>query len=76
MMLSGCGCCPAPFSGSDGLVKVWTVRTGECVATLDAHTERIWALTTSRDGEVLASGGGDSLICFWKVRFELLNCSN
>ena len=29
------------FSGSDGLVKIWTVRTNECVATLDQHTEKV-----------------------------------
>ena len=29
-------------SGSDGLVKVWTVRTNECVATLDQHTEKVY----------------------------------
>ena len=28
-------------SGSDGLVKVWTIRTNECVATLDRHTEKV-----------------------------------
>ena len=27
-------------SGSDGLVKIWTVKTSECVATLDLHTEK------------------------------------
>ena len=28
-------------SGSDGLVKVWTIRSNECVATLDQHTEKV-----------------------------------
>ena len=28
-------------SGSDGLVKIWTVRTNECVTTLDQHTEKV-----------------------------------
>ena len=28
-------------SGSDGLVKVWTIRTNECVVTLDRHTEKV-----------------------------------
>ena len=27
-------------SGSDGLVKIWTLKTSECVATLDLHTEK------------------------------------
>lgn len=29
------------FSGGDGLVKVWTIKTNECVATLDQHTEKV-----------------------------------
>ena len=28
-------------SGSDGLVKIWTVKTNECVTTLDQHTEKV-----------------------------------
>lgn len=34
--------------GADGLLKVWTVRSDECEATLDAHTDKVWALTTAR----------------------------
>lgn len=34
--------------GADGLVKVWTVRSDECEATLDAHTDKVWALTTAK----------------------------
>ncbi|KAI9884293.1 MAG: hypothetical protein M1823_003923 [Watsoniomyces obsoletus] len=34
-------------AGSDGLVKIWDANTGECSSTLDNHTDRIWALTTS-----------------------------
>ncbi len=33
--------------GADGLVKVWTVRSDECEATLDAHTDKVWALATA-----------------------------
>ena len=35
-------------SGSDGLVKVWTIKTNECVATLDQHTEKVRPLLTGR----------------------------
>lgn len=28
----------------DGLLKLWTVKTSECVATFDAHEGKIWAL--------------------------------
>ena len=61
-----------PHSGGDGLVKVWTIRTGECVTTLDGHTDRVWALTTALDGGGVVSGGGDSIVTFWKVRVSYL----
>ncbi|KAI6359698.1 hypothetical protein MCOR25_006965 [Pyricularia grisea] len=37
---------PVQFAsaGGDGLVKVWDANTGECAATLDNHTDRVWAL--------------------------------
>lgn len=39
--------------GADGLLKLWTLRSDECEATLDAHTDKVWALTTA-----VASGKG------------------
>ena len=32
------------LSGSDGLIKIWTIKTNECVATLDQHTEKVGPL--------------------------------
>uniref|UniRef100_A0AAX7UBY3 Transducin (beta)-like 3 n=1 Tax=Astatotilapia calliptera TaxID=8154 RepID=A0AAX7UBY3_ASTCA len=31
-------------SGSDGLVKLWTIKTNECVKTLDAHQDKVFPL--------------------------------
>uniref|UniRef100_A0A2I3HXX0 Transducin beta like 3 n=1 Tax=Nomascus leucogenys TaxID=61853 RepID=A0A2I3HXX0_NOMLE len=31
-------------SGSDGLVKLWTIKNNECVRTLDAHEDKVWGL--------------------------------
>lgn len=53
-------------SGSDGLIKLWTIKTGECVNTFDNHTEKIWSLAVSSDGNEVISGGADSLINLWK----------
>lgn len=53
-------------AGGDGLVKVWDANTGETAATLDNHTDRIWALTVDPDTNTLVSGGGDSIVTFWK----------
>lgn len=53
-------------AGGDGLVKIWDASTGEAVATLDNHSDRIWALTVHPETNTLISGGGDSVITFWK----------
>jgi len=29
------------FSGADGLVKLWTVKTNECLATYDHHEDKV-----------------------------------
>jgi U3 small nucleolar RNA-associated protein 13 len=52
-------------AGGDGLVKVWDPRFGECVSTLDNHTERVWALAASPELDYLISGGGDGVVTFW-----------
>jgi|SRR5271170_4534158 len=53
-------------AGGDGLVKVWTIKTGECETTLDNHTDRIWSLALNEEENTLVSGGGDSVITFWE----------
>ncbi len=53
-------------AGGDGLIKIWDANTGEPTATLDNHSDRIWALTVNPDTNGLISGGGDSTITFWK----------
>jgi len=35
------------------------------VSTLVAHTQEVCGLTWSNDGETLASGGNDNLLCLW-----------
>lgn len=53
-------------AGGDGLVKVWDVSTGEVATTQDNHTDRIWALIANPETGMLISGGGDSVVTFWK----------
>ena len=53
-------------AGGDGLVKVWTIKSGECDTTLDNHTDRIWSLALNENENNLVSGGGDSVITFWE----------
>ena len=53
-------------AGGDGLVKIWDAASGECLTTLDNHTDRIWALTVDPTTRTLVSGGGDSIVTFWR----------
>lgn len=40
------------------------------VATLTAHSQEVCGLAWSNDGEVLASGGNDNLLCLWDASFS------
>lgn len=53
-------------AGGDGLVKVWDANSGETACTLDNHIDRVWALTVNPETGMLVSGGGDSVVTFWK----------
>jgi len=53
-------------SGSDGLVKIWSVRTEECVTTMDNHEDKVWALAVSNNEKTIVSGAADSVITFWE----------
>jgi U3 small nucleolar RNA-associated protein 13 len=53
-------------AAGDGLVKIWDTSSGEGMATLDNHTDRVWALASHPTTGALISGGGDSVITFWE----------
>jgi U3 small nucleolar RNA-associated protein 13 len=31
-------------AGADGLLKLWNIKTSECMATFDEHNGRIWTV--------------------------------
>lgn len=45
-------------AGADGLVKLWSLRTGECVNTFDEHEGKIWAMSSGGKAEALLVSGG------------------
>ena len=55
------------FSGSDGLLKIWTIKSNECTKTYDQHEDKVWALTVNSNEDRLVTGAGDSTIIIWKV---------
>ncbi|KAE8707862.1 hypothetical protein F3Y22_tig00110372pilonHSYRG00187 [Hibiscus syriacus] len=52
-------------SGADGLVKLWTIKTNECIATYDQHEDKVWALAVGKKTEMLATGVSDAVINLW-----------
>lgn len=55
--------------GADGLVKVWA---GECLATLDGHANRVWALDTRDAGRLLVLADADGYVSVWRDTSEEL----
>ncbi len=49
------------------VVKLWDIRTGDCLATLEGHTYPVLSLSFSPDGNKLVSGSGDTTLIIWDV---------
>jgi U3 small nucleolar RNA-associated protein 13 len=49
---------------AEGLIRLWNIRSNECVFTMDAHDDRIWALDLEDD--MLVTGGADSRLKMFK----------
>jgi ankyrin repeat protein len=49
-------------------IRVWNVESGECLAQLAGHSERVWGLAWSRDGQQILSGAWDNTARLWDVR--------
>jgi WD40 repeat protein len=55
-------------SGSDGMVRIWRVETGEPVVSPDGRTSVVPQVCLSADGRMLASAGwGDDHIRVWDL---------
>jgi U3 small nucleolar RNA-associated protein 13 len=49
------------------VVKLWTIKTNECVNTFeDQHEGKIWAMALTKDTKRLVTGGVDSILNVWQ----------
>ena len=62
-------------AGSDGLVKLWTIKSNDCIATLDAHDDRVrlWALRAR--SEEPCGHGKHSRLRSWRGPFGRATCA-
>ena len=56
-------------AGADDMVKLWSIDTYACLATLEGHTAAIWALVFNPSGTLLATSSSDPRdgVILWDV---------
>jgi WD40 repeat protein len=54
-------------SGTDGMVRIWSLTTGEQVAALDGRSPRSPRIAFSADGRTLVAAGSDNHVRVWDL---------
>lgn len=57
----------AVSGSSDLALRVWDLETGECLKTLDGHTDDVISVSITSDGRRAVSGSEDNTICVWDL---------
>jgi WD40 repeat protein len=53
-------------AGKDATLKIWDLREGRLLFTMQSHTGPVNTAQFSPDGHFFASGGADELVMIWK----------
>ena len=54
--------------GSDGIVRLWDIESGEQVQQFNGHSETVWAVAFSANGEHIMTGSSDSAARIWATQ--------
>ncbi len=51
----------------DKTIKIWHLKTGELLRTLEGHEDGVYAVALSKDEQIIASGSADKTIKLWHL---------
>ena len=52
----------------DSLIKIWDVEKGKSVHSLSKHSDPVYSVAFSPDGQLLASGSSDHALHIWDAK--------
>jgi hypothetical protein len=55
-------------ASADGTAKVWEARTGECLFTLNGHSDQVMSVSFSPDGRRIVTGSRDQKAKLWDAK--------
>jgi WD40 repeat protein len=54
-------------SHTDGMVRIWDVRTGQLMRRVKAHMDSVTCIAFMPDGKGFVSGGWDKTLKYWDI---------